>query len=149
MLAHPRVVGRRLDGDVHRQLHALRLRRLAEARQCVQSTQLWRHRVVATVGRADGVWTAGVAGFAFSVLLAPLRFVRPMGWIGGMYTTSKPSLAISGRRQVASSKVVGCGLAGSRPCERGKSSYQAPKRARSRSTISGSSAERVAAARSG
>ena len=56
---------------------------------------------------------------------------------------------MSGRRHSASRKVVGFGRFGSRPWERGKSSYQAPKRARSRSTTSGSSAERVAKRRSG
>ena len=45
--------------------------------------------------------------------------------------------AMSGRRHSAPLRVVA--LPKRRPCERGKSSYQAPRRARSRSTMSGTS----------
>src|SRR5918995_2040028 len=62
---------------------------------------------------------------ATSVLFFPFRFVLPIGWTGGRYTTSKPSPA-------------SCGSTLSTPLnpphERGKSSYQEPNAARSRST---------------
>ena len=69
-------------------------------------------------------------------LLRPLRWLVPMGWMGVRYTTSKPSLAISGRRRSASEKVAL--RSGTVPWERGNISYHAPKRARSRSTTTSS-----------
>src|SRR6478672_13659334 len=68
----------------------------------------------------------GSPGPATSVLLAPLRFVLPIGWIGVKYRTSKPSSAICGTTLRTPSKP---------PQLRGKSSYQELKRARSRSTL--------------
>ena len=56
-------------------------------------------------------------------LFRPLRFVAPIGWIGGRYTTSKPSSASCGSDALDAAKP---------PHERGKSSYHAPKRASSR-----------------
>ena len=47
---HVRVVGRGLDGEVHRQLHAMRLHRLAEVQELAQPTQLGSDHVVATIG---------------------------------------------------------------------------------------------------
>ena len=118
----------------------LRLDRLAKVQELAQSTELRAPR--RRVRRRMSRWRTATRrrpAPASSVLLRPLRFVRPIGWIGGTYTTSKPMAAICGRRHSASAKVVAPGRSGSRPCERGKSSYQAPNRARSRSTISGSS----------
>ena len=65
-------------------------------------------------------------------LLRPLRATRPIGWIGGRYSTSKPISAMSSKRAATSAKVPwrpGSGMPSA-----GKSSYQAEKRARSRST---------------
>src|SRR2546429_672646 len=45
----------------------------------------------------------GSPGCAVSVLLRPLRWVRPTGWIGGRYTTSKPSEAA--RSSIASASL--------------------------------------------
>ena len=45
------------------------------------------------------------AGPAFVALFRPFRAVRPMGWMGGRYTTSKPSRSISGSRPSTSRKV--------------------------------------------
>src|SRR6266542_1140380 len=70
----------------------------------------------------------GSVGPAASVLFGPFRWVRPMGWMGGRYTTSKPMRWISWSRWTQSAKVP-C-APGMRPWERGKSSYQAPQRAR-------------------
>src|SRR3954447_14811319 len=60
---------------------------------------------------------------ASSVLFFPLRFVRPIGWTGGRYRTSKPSSASSGSTLATPRKP---------PHERGKSSYHEPKRASTR-----------------
>src|SRR6266508_3186554 len=65
----------------------------------------------------------GSVGPAASVLFGPFRWVRPMGWMGGRYTTSKPMRWISWSRWTQSAKVP-C-APGMRPWERGKSSYQA------------------------
>ncbi|MDT4861140.1 hypothetical protein FQZ97_957320 [compost metagenome] len=95
---------------------------------------------------AQGLPTS--SGPACSALLGPLRCSRPMGWIGGKYSTSKPMAAMAGRRASTSLKVP-C-TPGAGPVERGKSSYQVLKRARSRSANSGSSTEwRTACWRSG
>ena len=40
----------------------------------------------------------GSSGSAVTALLRPLRWVAPIGWIGGRYSTSKPIAAMSGRR---------------------------------------------------
>src|SRR5205823_3328749 len=62
--------------------------------------------------------------------------VWPMGWIGGRYTTSKPIAAARSSCASASRKVAP--RRSSFP-ERGKNSYQAAKRARSRSENTSSS----------
>ena len=46
----------------------------------------------------------GSPGPAVRALSGPLRAVRPIGWIGGRYTTSKPMRAISGSRSITSRK---------------------------------------------
>ncbi len=68
----------------------------------------------------------GSLGPATRVLFGPLRCDRPMGWMGGRYTTSKPMAATSGSRLRAARRKP--------PSERGNSSYQALNSARSRST---------------
>jgi hypothetical protein len=79
---------------------------------------------------AQGLPTS--SGAAVTALFFPLRFSRPMGWMGGRYSTSKPIAAIASRRSSTSSNVP-C-LFGVGEQERGKSSYHVEKRARSRST---------------
>ncbi len=68
------------------------------------------------------------------MLFLPLRFVMPIGWIGVKYRTSKPSSAICGTTLRTPWKP---------PQERGKSSYQELKRARSRSTLTVAGSGRV------
>ncbi len=51
--------------------------------EILERAELRVQRVVAAFGRADGIGAAGVVGAAVSVLLRPLRFVRPIGWNGG------------------------------------------------------------------
>gem|GEM_PF-6483356 len=85
-------------------------------------------------------------GSARGVLLRPFRPVRPMGWTGGRYTTSKPSEAMSGSAAAAVAKVP-CWPAV--PVERGKNSYQAPAKARGRQASTRSVGPRVARWRSG
>ncbi len=67
----------------------------------------------------------GSSGPAMSELLAPLRLVRPIGWIGGRYRMSKPSSASRGSWALTPI---------SPPQERGNSSYQLPNLALRRST---------------
>ena len=55
VLAHVRVVGRGLERDVHRQLHAVRLDLAAKVEELLQPAQLGRDRVVAAFRGADGV----------------------------------------------------------------------------------------------
>ena len=64
-------------------------------------------------------------GSGVSVLFLPFLFVTPIGWIGGRYTTSNPSFASSGSARSTPAKP---------PQDRGKSSYQEPNAASSRST---------------
>jgi len=71
-------------------------------------------------------------GPAAGVLFLPLRFSRPIGWMGGRYTTSNPIAAMASKRSSRSAKVP-C-FPGSGEAERGKSSYHVLNRARSRST---------------
>ena len=57
---------------------------LRKPMQPVDAAELRGDGVVAALGRADGVRRPGiVAAVASRVLLRPLRFVRPIGWIGG------------------------------------------------------------------
>ena len=78
-------------------------------------------------------------GGAFSVLSGPLRSVRPMGWIGVRYTTSKPSSASRG--SCASTPA-------SPPKDRGNNSYQEPNRASAGSTSISNAGPTVVACRS-
>lgn len=89
---------------------------------------------------------------ADSVLLGPLRKVDPIGWIGGRYTTSNPIAAMAGSRSAAVRKVPLTGAepgSTTAPSERGNISYQEPKRARLRSTSSGSAFAEVTSSRYG
>ena len=75
----------------------------------------------------------------------PLRLMRPIGWIGGKYSTSKPISARYGNLS-ATSRNVPC-LPGSAAAERGNISYQVLNSARLRSATS-SNASRTARLRS-
>jgi hypothetical protein len=68
------------------------------------------------------------SGTDSTLLLGPLRFTVPTGWIGGRYTTSKPIEAIRSSSLVAVVNVPCTGLpdSSSPPVERGKNSYQEP-----------------------
>ena len=72
MLRDVRVIGRGLDGDVHRQLHAVRLDPLAEVRERLEPAELRRHGVVAAVRGADGVRRPDVAGRRLERVVAAL-----------------------------------------------------------------------------
>ena len=61
---------------------------------------------------AQGLPTS--SGAALRELFLPLRAVRPMGWIGGRYSTSNPIAAIAGKRSSTSRNVPcrpGCAAA--------------------------------------
>ena len=93
VVAHPGVVGaaleRVVEGDLEAELGGAR----HEGVEVVDGAEVGVHGVVAALGGADGPRAAGVVGPASSVLLRPFRWVVPMGWIGGRYTTSKPRSA--------------------------------------------------------
>src|SRR5829696_5325795 len=80
----------------------------------------------------------GLAGPGARVLFGPLRNEVPMGWIGGMYMTSKPICAAASMRSWDESKVPEIHLEFSSsqraPSERGKNSYQDANSAALRST---------------
>lgn len=73
----------------------------------------------------------GSPSTAVTELLRPLRFFAPIGWIGGMYSTSKFIARICASRLITSSKLP-C-RCGSPLCERGNNSYQLAKCAARRS----------------
>ena len=78
----PRVVGRGLQGDVERDLEAVAPGLGDEEVEVLERAEVGVDRVVAAVGRADGIGLPGSPGSAVSVLFRPLRAVVPMGWIG-------------------------------------------------------------------
>jgi hypothetical protein len=133
------MIGRALEGDVERDFDA-ELRAPCAA-DCLKSSS------VPSCGRmslwppsaepmAQGLPTS--SGCAASVLLTPLRLTRPMGWMGGKYSTSKPMRAC---RAAAPRRRERC-RDGPAPnaLERGNSSYQLLNCARLRSAISSSDA---------
>ena len=96
----------------------------------------------------------GSPGCGVSVLLRPLRKVKPIGCTGGRYTTSKPIAAIPSSRLAAVRSVPETGglrPAGSNwtPSDRGKNSYHEPYSARSLSTCTASEVDLVSRSRSG
>ena len=90
-------------------------------------------------------------GAAVTLLLRPLRWTLPTGWIGGRYTTSKPILATRGSALVAVANVpwTGLPLLSQPPVDRGKNSYHEPNRASGRSTHTPYCSPRVSTSRSG
>ena len=137
VLGDPRVVGRALEGDVERELHA-RARGTASASATTSSTvpSVGSTRGVPALGGADRPRAADVAGLGDAgLLLRPLRLVRPIGWIGGRYTTSKPIDAMWSSRPIASRSV--CGPSAGATGERGKNSYHALNRPSAGSTSIG------------
>ena len=84
--------------------------------------------------------TPGSVGSAVRELFLPFRCECPIGWIGGMYKTSKPIAATSGIRFAALWKVPDVMEPSTfliAPSLRGKNSYQLPTSALSRSTLIG------------
>ena len=133
MLAHVGMVGSALEGDVEGDLDAALAGLRDQAPEILERAEL---RDGSPCGRpmqppmAQGLPASPSA--AFGLLLGPLRSVMPIGWMGGRYSTSKPIAEISGSRASTSANVPCCPELC--PAERGNSSYQVEKRARSRST---------------
>ena len=120
------MVGRALHREVERDLEPELAGARHEAVEVVERAELGVHRLVPTLGPADRPRAArDRRAPPTSALLRPLRFVVPIGWIGGRYTTSKPRSAISGSTARTPSNP---------PNDRGKSSYHAPNAARAGST---------------
>ena len=82
VLGQPRVVGRCVDREVQAHVHVVLGRRGAERADVVDRPQLRVHGVVAALGEPTAYGEPGSSGPATSVLLRPLRFVVPIGWIG-------------------------------------------------------------------
>ena len=82
MLRDPGMVRRALDGEIERDLQAVLARRRNQPLEIVERAELRVDGVVAALRGADGVGAAGIAGPGRQALLRPLRFVRPIGWIG-------------------------------------------------------------------
>ena len=73
------MVGRALDGEIERDLQAVLTRRRDERTEVLDRAKPMAYTL--PTSSAVGV----------SVLFLPLRFFRPIGLIGGKYSTSKPS----------------------------------------------------------
>ena len=118
-----RMVGRALERDVERDLDAVLAAACASRRRKSSSVPSAGRIALcppSSAPMAHGLPTS--SGRASSVLFGPLRRSRPIGWIGGKYSTSKPRRATYGSSASTSAKVP-C-RAGSFEAERGNSSYQ-------------------------
>ena len=148
MLAHPRVVRRALQREVEGHFHVMGGGGAHEATEVVEGSQLRVHRGVPALRSADRPRAARIAGRGASGgCSGPCGWSgRSGGWAAGT-ATSKPMRWMSGRRSMQSANVPW--RPGSRPWDRGNSSYHAAKRARSRSTVTPSSrSKRVRSLRS-
>src|SRR5579875_1835604 len=151
MLAHPWMIRRGLQRQVKGDLQAKLVCPGHERVEVRQGAQVRVNRVMPAGRRADG--DPGSPGSAVSELLAPLRPVLPIGWTGGRYTTSKPIAAMASSLRAAVRSVPETGRRPGppvfAPSDRGKNSYHAPYRARSRCTTTGYAADEVSRSRSG
>ena len=138
MLGDPGVVWRALEGDVEGQLHAVGVGGGDEAVEVGEGAEAGMDGLVAAFGRADGPGTALVVGAGGGAVVGALaegaadgmdgRQVEDVEAHGGdlrqqELDIGEGAVAGSGRSSFAVGAV-----------ERGKSSYQLEKRARSRST---------------
>src|SRR5437867_9262129 len=105
MLGDPRVVGGALQGQVKGDLQAVPARGTDELLEVGEGAQRRVDGVVAALGRADRPRGADVARPGVQAVVGPLRLTRPIGWIGGRYSTSKPIAATPGSRLAAVAKV--------------------------------------------
>ena len=129
VLPHLRVVRRALEGEVERDLDAVERAAAATKRRKSSSVpSSGCDRVVAALGAADGPRAAGVAGRRRRA-----RCSGPCGWSGrwgGSAAGRRRRSPCAGCRGAASTQSSNVPWRpGSRPCERGNSSYQAAKRA--------------------
>ena len=137
MLGHPGVIGRDLEGEIQRHLQPVLGGAAHEAAKVLQRPELGMHGGVAALARADGPGAAHVAGLGPGGVVLPLPRGAPDGVDGRRgRATSNPSRSTSGRRVSTSRNVPWRSACAAL---RGKSSYQAPIRARSRSTRTGRS----------
>ena len=130
------MVGRALDGEIERDLQPVRRAGGDQAAEVVERAELGMERVVPALGAADRIGAAGIVRRRRSA-----RCSCPCGWCG----RSDGSAGNRARRSPARRSRAG-GRCSRRRCRagpatrlwlRGKISYQAPARARGRSTTSG------------
>ena len=77
VLVDPRMVGRAIDGEVHRQLQAEFARLLLKVQKIVERAELGGDRLVAAAHAADGVRAAGVVRAGDEAVVRPLALGRP------------------------------------------------------------------------
>lgn len=90
MLLEPRVVLGTLDGEVEGDLQAVVGGCSYQATKIFASAQLWMDRLVSALLATNGIRAARIVRTGGQELFGPLRKLRPIGWIGGKYSTSKP-----------------------------------------------------------
>ena len=133
MLAHPGMIRRALIREVERDLEPVAARRRDEMIEVVERAERRVDRHVAAGLAADRPWAAHIVGCGVSVLLRALA-MRVADWMDGRQVQDvEPHRGDPGQRRfgLAECRARGSGRV---PPERGNISYQAPKRARSRST---------------
>jgi hypothetical protein len=77
------VVRRALESDVERQLDAANGRLVAQMREVLEGAQLRVDALVAALSDPIAQGEPGSDGSGDVVLSRPLRWVVPIGWIGG------------------------------------------------------------------
>lgn len=77
------VVGRALEGDVEGDLQAVALCLGPQVLEVLAGAQLGQDGLVAAFLCADGPGAAHIAGLRRERVVLSLRWMRPIGWIGG------------------------------------------------------------------
>jgi hypothetical protein len=83
MLADPWVVRRTLDREIKRNLDPLPGSCGAELAEVLERAERRMDRVMSPFVRADRIGLPGSSGSPVTALFRPLRWIRPIGWIGG------------------------------------------------------------------
>ena len=76
------MIGRALDREIERHFHVEAVAGGNQAPEVRERSERGMDGIVATFGAAYGVWAARIARLRLERVVAPLRLVRPIGWIG-------------------------------------------------------------------